>query len=303
MSMPIQYRTTPPGPEDIQAQYGFVTLIAQQIPEIGALMQQAVNGNWTADRFSMALAATNWWKTTPDGSRQWLVKNIADPASANVELTAGIGSTRNTMIQLGIPTDVGNDRLGQLWLQAKLQGLDDVTTRGFLFREMVGDKEPGDPSALGGRYGQLINGMVESAVNYGYALTPQAHSEIYRTARDIMIGGGTAEPEVWKSKLMSYAASKYAPFADRIRGGETVMDIARPYVESYANILEVNPKDVALDDSAVQKALQGDGAQGQTVWQFEQGLRKDPRWGKTVNAKDAAAKTLTSIGRAFGMIG
>lgn len=307
MTQPIAVRTDPPKPEDIRAQYGFVALIAEQIPEIGTLMEQAVKENWTSDRFSLALAATNWWKSTPDPIRQWTVKNIADPASAANEMRAGAQSIYNTMVQLGIPTDIGipgqattDDRLGQLWLQSKLQGLDEAGTRSFLFREVASKRS--NVQNPGGRYGQLINGMYQTASDYGYT-SSGLENEVYSAANEIMMGGAQAEPEAWKSKMINYAVSKYAPFADRLRGGETVMDIARPYMESYAQTLELNPQDIGLSDKTLQKAMQGNGRDAMAVWQFEQELRKDTRYGFTRGARNATAQTLEAIGKAFGMVG
>jgi hypothetical protein len=144
--------------------------------------------------------------------------------------------------------------------------------------------------------------MYTMAADYGYTGQDLEH-EIYTYANEIMLGGARAEPEAFKSKLINYAASKYAPFADRLRGGETVMDIARPYMEAYSQTLEINPNDISLNDQLMQKALQGDGQAAQAVWQFQQELRKDGRYGYTNGARKEAASTLQAIGRAFGMVG
>jgi hypothetical protein len=300
MSMPIQVRTTPPGPEDVAAQYGFVTMIAQQIPEIGALMQQAVNENWTADRFSLALAATGWWKSTPDAVRQWTVKQIADPASAERELNTGSDKIRNLTTALGLRLPDINEARG-LFLRGQLDGLDETGLQALLARTLLGPA----PGQEAGTYGELVNGMYDLAFKYGYS-APDLAQQVHQEARNILqAGGDTSRVGLtgWQGKVQQYAAAKYTPFADRIRGGETVVDIARPYMDSYARVLEQAPSAVKLDDPLLQQALQGDGTAAKPVWAFEQELRKDERWGQTNNAKDAAGKALTSIGRAFGMIG
>src|SRR5690242_9096214 len=124
MTLPLQVSTEAPKPEDIQASYGFVTLLAQEVPEIGTLMQQAVNEKWTADRFSLALANTDWWKSTPDAQRQWLVKSIADPASANVEAATGADEIRNLTAQLGVPMP-SEEAAKDWWLWTKVAGYDE----------------------------------------------------------------------------------------------------------------------------------------------------------------------------------
>lgn len=305
MTVPLQVRTDPPKPEDVKAQYGFVALIAQQIPEVGGLMEQAVRENWTPDRFSLALANTGWWKTTPDAGRQWLVTSIADPATAEQQLQVGQAGILQDLIEIGVhPYDSnGNPRLDTraLYLRVRLGGMekDDAARRAFLFKE---GNQPSEWDNQGGRYGQLVSEMLKLTHDYGYT-APGASREITGAANAIMLGGGTGTAEAWKRKMIQYAKAKYGAFADRLEAGESVMDLARPYLDSYAKVLEVAPGDVSLQDNMVQKALQGNGQQAAAVWQFEQELRKDDRYGYTRGARQDAASTVQAIGRAFGMVG
>jgi len=300
MSMPLQVRTEPPKPEDVQASYGFVALIAKQIPEIGTLMEQAVRENWTPDRFSLALANTGWWKSTPDGQRQWLVKTIADPASAYTEAATGADQIRNLTAQLGVP--MPDAKTAQdWWLWTKVAGYDENGTRAYIARTALDSNfsaaEPG-----GGRLGQMVNDMWKLSQDYGY-MPNGIVNEISDRAQWYLRTGGSIDTTGWQSQMREYAAAKYAPFADRIRGGETVRDIARPYLDSYSKVLELNAQDISLDDKLMQKALQGDGQAALPVWQFEQELRKDDRYGYTNGARQEAASTVQAIGRAFGMVG
>ena len=104
-----------------------------------------------------------------------------------------------------------------------------------------------------------------------------------------------------KNYIQSLAASKYVALKDRIMAGESVRQIADPYMQSYAKLLEVDRENVKLDDPLIQRALQARDAKGkpttQTVYDFEQTLRNDARWRKTDNARDtgmAAASGLES---------
>lgn len=300
MTIPMQPRTEPPKPEDIEAQYGFVALIAKQIPEIGSLMQRAVAENWTADRFSLALASTNWWKATPDTHRQWLVRQLTDPASAAADRRNGITEIRNMADRLGVTITSDDMALG-IWTESMLNGIEGADLQGLIAqRGLTG-------GATGGVYGQLVHELMSLSLEYGYASRDLA-GEVALEAGNLLRLGMTST-DAWKAKLIENAAAKYTPFAERLRGGETLMDIARPYVDTYSKVLEVAPSAVRLTDPHVQKALQGAQPEAgkppvaKAVWQFEQELRKDPRWGKTNNARQSAAQTLTTIGRQFGMIG
>lgn len=301
--------TTPtPTPEDIKAQYGFVAMLAQSVPEIGALMQRAVAEKWTSDRFQMAVAATNWWKTTPAQTRQWVTQNVADPASATRTMQTGgdeISVLASRFGFQGIPQDV----LQKIWLDGQLSGYDDSMMQQWTWNALWNYGRANGQVPTGGEFGARVQQAGELASQYGYApkdLDKQIQQAMGMALSSGQTGdGGMAD---WLNKLKNYASSKYAPFADRIQAGETVRDIAQPYIDMYSQTLEVNPQDVGLDDQYLQRWMQGQSEAGKPpasvpVWQAQQDLRKDARWGFTQNAKQATAQAANIIGKAFGFVG
>lgn len=305
MPTPAQKKKKAAAAANLKASYGFVAMLAQKVPEIGRLMQRAVKEKWTSERFQMAVAATNWWKKTPAANRQWLTQQVADPASAQRALEVGGNSIAMLAGEFGLAQGLSSQQARSIWLDAQLLGFDEQQTRSYVFTQLQG-KAGVNP---GGTYGQMINQAREMAYLYGFA--PSDLDAQVRNAAGAGLRYGSEGQQAlssWDTKLKNYAKSKYAPFADRIEQGETVRDIAQPYVDTYSQILEVNPQDVGLDDKLIQKWLQGKSEAGKPpaavpVWQAEQDLRKDARWGFTNNAKQAAAETATQIGRMFGMIG
>jgi len=299
VSQPIVPRPDPPKPEDVQAQYGFVTLLAKQIPEISGVLDQATRESWTSDRFSMAIANTNWWRTTPAATRQWVTQQISDPATATAAMNTGASKVEEYAVQLGADTP-SLQRAGEVWLAGKLFGLSDSEMLPHTARMLLG----GDANPVrGGLSGQLMNKMYADAINYGYN-APDMGQEIADQSKYLLWAGSTS-PDAWHSKMINYAMTKYAPYADRIRGGETVRDIATPFLESRSKILE--EPTTSLHDPLIERALQGQLVDGKStapsLYQFEQDLRKDPRWGYTQNARQATAQAAASIGKTFGMIG
>jgi hypothetical protein len=112
----------------------------------------------------------------------------------------------------------------------------------------------------------------------------------------------------YEKMIRDQAASKYSGFSDLINKGVTVKQIADPYVQSMANILEVDPSTIDYTkDPTVQKGLgMGIAAGGVTqpmpMWQYEQTLRQDPRWGFTNNARDSVNGTAHQILKDFGVM-
>lgn len=82
-------------------------------------------------------------------------------------------------------------------------------------------------------------------------------------------------------------------------------DLASPYMQSMGNILEVNPGELDLFNPTIRKALQATDDKGQPtskpLWQFENELRKDPRWLKTKNAQDSLLSAGHQVLSDFGL--
>lgn len=297
-----------PTPEDIKAQYGFVAMLAQSVPEIGALMQRAVTEKWTAERFQMAVANTGWWKSTPAQTRQWVTQQAADPASASRSMTTGGDEINVIATRLGFQ-GIPQATLQQIWLDGQLAGYDDSMMQQWTWNALWNYGRASGQVPTGGEFGARVQQARELAGSYGY-MPENLDSQIQAAMGMALTSGQTGDGGMadWMNKLKSYAKSKFAPFADRIDKGETVYDIAQPYLDMYAQTLEVNAHDVGLDDKDVQRWLQGKSEAGKppaatAVWQAQQELRKDARWGFTNNARQSAAETATVIGKAFGMIG
>lgn len=123
-------------------------------------------------------------------------------------------------------------------------------------------------------------------------------------ARSIAENNSTADD--WKRTINDVAKSKYASFADQIDAGQTVKQVASPYINSMSQILELPPNTISLSDPTINKALTNLTADSkpalQPLWQFETSLRKDPRWGATKNARDAVDSFSRKILSDFGLV-
>jgi hypothetical protein len=112
----------------------------------------------------------------------------------------------------------------------------------------------------------------------------------------------------YKDMIKQQAMTKYSGFAGLIDKGVTIKQIADPYVQSMANILEIDP--TAIDytkDSTIKKALgttmNADGTTSpMPLWQYEQSLKQDPRWAFTNNAREDVNGMLHQIGKDFGFV-
>jgi hypothetical protein len=118
-----------------------------------------------------------------------------------------------------------------------------------------------------------------------------------------------ADYATYEKMIRDQAAAKYSGFSDLINKGVTVKQIADPYVQSMASILEVDPATIDYTkDPTVQKGLgmtmaAGGVTQPMPMWQYEQSLRQDPRWAYTNNARDSVNSMAHTVLKDFGLVG
>ena len=103
----------------------------------------------------------------------------------------------------------------------------------------------------------------------------------------------------------TYLSGSYPAWSDRIMQGDDPADIAAPYKQRMARLLEVDEDQIDLNDALLQKAMQGVGADGKPsvtpLYAFDREIRQDDRWQYTENAMDTYAKVGTNLLQMFGL--
>lgn len=102
-----------------------------------------------------------------------------------------------------------------------------------------------------------------------------------------------------------FVARAFPAFADEIRAGADVRDIAAPYTSAMSDLLELPDAHVDLRDPLLRGALQNVDDKGEhrpvPLWQFEQQVKKDPRWESTDNAWAEIGGRADALMKTFGM--
>lgn len=294
-----------PTPEDIRASYGFVATLADSVPEIAELLQQAVAGQWTPDRFVMSVANTDWWRTNGAGARDWMLKVATDPDTATRDKWAGGRELGARLDALGIPHSQDLDVLGELWVRAKIEQITPEGMDAFLLTA-VPELSREAMQEAGGKLGATITDMYKLAKDYGYQ-SGDLTGEILEQARKVMLGGLAGGSEEWRTRMINYAASYYAPYGDDIRGGKTVEEVARPIVDRVAALLEMTPDQLNMADPILKRAMtewnsSNGTARAFSLREIEDMTRKDSRWATTDNAMESATNLISQIGEKFGFL-
>lgn len=284
--------------DELAAQYGYAAAFFNSNPELTGLINQAVGAQWTPDKFRAALMASQWYRTQTESARQWIEVNSRDPAEAQKRISDKSKAIQQMANQQGI--SLGADRLKKMATDSLSMGWDDLT-----LQQAVAAEWKYKPGGTAGGAATLEVRVKEMADEYGVSVSDAQVADFI---------GGSMAGRYTEDNIADFmrdsARSKYPGLQGYLDTGMTVKQVAAPYVQSYAQILEQGPETVSVNDPAIQKALQGIPAKdkqppvmAQTLYDFERDLRKDPRWLNTKNAKDSVQNTALGVLKDFGIYG
>jgi hypothetical protein len=154
-----------------------------------------------------------------------------------------------------------------------------------------------------GLYGGQAEQNLAELRQYAHSMGIRIPDKSLQTWAVKSIGKGT---EIYKEQMLQWAEQAFPAYAKQLRGGITLEDIAAPYKQSMASMLEINPDAIDTFNPVIRSALTATSQDGKpahkTLWEFENDLRKDPRWAKTQNAQDAGMSVVNDVLKNFGLI-
>jgi hypothetical protein len=274
----------------------------------GTIAAAASGSKAAVDRFNIALQNTDWYKahgaqglaaatvkysqpttwTDSVKNRSSDISSMATSLGYKLDPQTISSLAEASLYQAYDPT-VFNSNAGQLALQSKIA-------------QAARAEKLGVTSGLGITNTQALKTYLQ---DMGGGFSDQW---ITNAVNDINDPSTQTDINTYKNMIKQQAMSKYSGFSGLIDKGVTVKQIADPYVQSMANILEVDP--TAIDytkDATIKKALgttmNADGTTSpMPLWQYEQSLRQDPRWAFTNNAREDVNGMLHQIGKDFGFV-
>jgi len=120
-----------------------------------------------------------------------------------------------------------------------------------------------------------------------------------------LIGRKLATESDFQSQMVQQAISAYPGYKQQLEAGQTMSDIASPYVQVMAEELDLNPESIKLTDPLIKQALNGVNAEGKPTGMdqttFLGRLRNDPRWGGTQSAQDKVMSVGYGVLKSMGL--
>lgn len=275
------------------AQYGIVGQIVNAVPELRKILQDAITGGLSPDAFNAQIAASPWYHQNADTVRNYIFQQASDPATFSKNLQNQISHVTTMANSMGLTVDANQ------WANASLMfGWSDEQLKSVIGSQ--GGLQHGAAGALVGDAAQTRMHLQQLAQDYGIPATDQWMDDATR-----QIAAGRDTIDGFTMVFRNQAKAAYPQFVSQIDQGMTLSQIADPYMATYAKTLEVPQSSVSLQDPAIRRALSitdtKTGTQvSQPLWQFEQTLKKDPRYDYTDQAKTDAYSTLSQVGKDWG---
>jgi hypothetical protein len=284
--------------DELAASYGLSRALINSDKELKSLFKKAVSGGWSASRFQASLKNTKWWKNQPSSLRQYITQKYEDPATFKQKREAAGAVVKSLAVQVGVDpklllkdgdwakllSDLVYKKVALGWTDARL-------------KDYLGNSVVLHDGQMWGEAGETFDKLHTLAYTNGVTWSDDTFRKY---TREIVAGRSTIENT--EAKIRQQAAAKYTGFAEQIKAGQNALDLAAPYINSVAQILELPETDVDLNNKYVAKAMTSVNGGTFPIWQLENEVRADPLWKKTNNARESMFSVAHSVAKDFGLV-
>lgn len=188
--------------------------------------------------------------------------------------------------------------LGAVAMDARLNNLTDQEIQDRLMPRLQAAIVGGGD--LSGRAAEFERELVQWSQRNGLSLSGQTIAQYVAAG----VEGRQTIDDMKNDLRRMYLAGEYPSWSDRIMQGDDPYDIAAPYKQAMASLLEIEPDDIDLNDPLLQRGMQGVGADGKPsvvpLYDFKKQIREDPRWQYTDNAYATYTDVGTKLLQMFG---
>lgn len=289
--------------ERLAEEYKSAIGIIYSVPEIQPLFEKAVSEQWSPQKFISSVQESNWYRNNNQYARQAWAQETIGGADWTVQLDAGRSAVRQAAAQLG--SSLTEPEIEALARRYVYEGWYE-STRTNMLAKALSEKitylpdERGKTRMVGGA-GALEDDLRDLARANGIY-----YSDNWYLAAARSVASGLTSADDWQRDVRETAASTWAPYADQIRNGQNLYDLASPYINTMAQEFEMDPSTITLDDPYIRSALTNMDDKGTPVplnlWDFQKKLRNDPRWLNTSKAQNEITSVTGRVMQMFGLM-
>lgn len=271
-------------------EYGYAYALIESDPSLQRLFRQFLKegSSWTQDKIESLLRTTDWFKNSNQAKRNYEILRTGDPGEFQDKLKK---ATDAVLEQARLTGATITQEQARGFAEQVMQGGISATQLPKVFATTFIDFKNSDLVGRAGALQDKFNNLNRTA---GRVLNP---SQINNYVQQILTNEILENDAV--DAIRRASAAKYSRFADRINSGEDLEDIVTPWKTMAKNMLEV--EDIDLDDNLMLDALTSN--KYESLADFKRGIKKDPRWQKTNNARNEYFNIGQTILRDFGFLG
>lgn len=279
--------------------YGWIVDLYDSVPALQAVIDKAVAEKWDATRFVNAIKSTAWYKGKQQSELKYIELKTSQPAEFAAQVQDKQNSIESYAKSLGFT--LNDKQLNTLANQALRFSWSDQELAQYVGTEITRKpKEDGERVKL--NQTQVAVNLRTLADKYGINLNGKDLNS-YATQ---VITGETTQQQI-TDNFRNLAKTLYPSLANQLDSGMTVMDIAQPYQNIAAQILEVDPTTIDISKPKYGKLFDFTPQQNgqsrmmsQTEW--TKYVRSLPEWKKTDNYRQAYSSMANNLARVFGKV-
>ena len=292
--------------------------IFNNVPSLKAILQRYVAEDWTESKLRKAIRDDVWYRQNSGAIKQRYVQlfNYRDmvktgQAQGTTQYEQDIAKLERQLadkarqVGSGIASDPAALRKAAENMYITNVGIDDAMTTDFIAAAIrpIGSMIAGQPTS--GYSGQALKDY--------QAIQSIAQANGFRV-KDIVPGGqteqqvlqgiatGAIDPNRLAQDARKLAAQGQPQYVRDLLGqGYNLDQVFAPYRQTMANVLEINPDEIDLNDQTLRSAISDKG--DMNIYDFKKTLKRDNRWQYTENAKQEVSDMTLKILRDFGFQG
>ena len=283
-------------PQVLAEEYGWASTFLNHNTELKNIFAQAVAHNWSPAKFTAEVRTTDWFRQNSDTYRANQVLKSTDVTTYNQRLATLSATIADTAA-------AGGAQLSDHQLKMIAQNAFNFSWSDAQIKDALGQYV----KTVGGFY----SGAASDTAQQLHALALQNGVQVSDSFVDSYVKGvetGSTTLQAGQDHIRTMASSAFPAWAEQIKAGQNVADLASPYMQQMGKTLELDSNAIDLFDPTIRKALQASDPSGKVgtpsvmpLWQFEQSLKQDPRWMKTQNAQDSLMANVHGVLQSWGV--
>jgi hypothetical protein len=300
------------------ADFALPETIFNNVPSLKAILDRYVKENWTEPQLRKAIRDDVWYRKNSAEIKARYVQlyNYRDlvatgQADGSTDYEKQISTLERQIadkarvVGSGIASDPAALRKAAENMYITNVGIDDAMTTDFIAAAIrpIGSMIAGKPTE--GYSGQALK---------DYQTIQSIAKANGFSVKDIVPGGqteqqvlqgiatGKIDPNRLAQDARKIAAQGQPQYVRDLLGqGYNLDQVYAPYRQTMANLLEINPDEIDLNDSTLRSAISDKG--DMNIFDFKKTLKQDSRWQYTENAKSEVSDMTLKILRDFGFQG